>query len=540
MERRIAGTLWEGVALRRARAGADPDAPPRPVALPAAWEDEDGTAAAALAALAPGDDGPVTLPGLAEGWIRRLATRGRRLGLLESPEEATALAEALRALLLARRGAPGAEVWRNETRTGAAEPRFVLSLPAFLDAGGGGFDVAAYAGAVAVGVRALDILTGGKARRLRLGFADLAGLLAGLGLAYDSEEGRAVGAAVAALTRGAAEAESGRLAARHGALEPVALLWPSLPAATAVPGLAEAARAALDEAAAAPGLRHAALVALAPADAVEALLGAETAGLAPAAGATQLARDPATGALVDRPTLAARRAGTAARAATLLAPVGPEARRAMEDAVGPFLHADPPAPVALPAPVRAQPEPAPVAALPRRPARPAIAPPGARRNGVTWRVSVGGHRIALRTTEDAEGGLVEIAIALSKEGAAFRSLMDALAQSVSLGLARGVPLADYVEAYAYTRFGPAGAVEGDPDIPRATSFLDWVFRRLAMDYLGRRDLPQPSEEDCAPDAIGSAAQQVLPLLPMELPPARPAPGGAARRRPARGLRVVGG
>ncbi|MBX6373644.1 MAG: hypothetical protein IRZ13_05325, partial [Acetobacteraceae bacterium] len=286
--------------------------------------------------------------------------------------------------------------------------------------------------------------------------------------------------------------------------------------------------AALDAAAASPGLRHAALVALALPDAVEALLGAETGGLAPAAGATRLAFDPVTGELADRPTLAARRAG--ARAATLLAPVGPAARRAMEDAVGPFLHADPPAPVAvaLPDPV---PVPEPVAET-RRPV-----PPAVRRNGVTWRVSVGGHRIALRTTEDAEGRLVEIAITLSKEGAAFRSLMDALAQSVSLGLARGVPLADYVEAYAYTRFGPAGTVEGDPDIPRATSFLDWAFRRLAMDYLGRRDLPQPSEEDCAPDALGSAAQQTLPLLPMELPPAWPAP----RRRPApRGLRVVRG
>ncbi|MBW8269691.1 TSCPD domain-containing protein, partial [Caldovatus aquaticus] len=213
---------------------------------------------------------------------------------------------------------------------------------------------------------------------------------------------------------------------------------------------------------------------------------------------------------------------------------GPAARRAMEAAVGPFLQADPPVPVAVPAALPAVPVPA---AGPRRPPAAASA---ARRNGITWRVSVGGHRIALRTTEDAAGGLVEIAVTLSKEGAAFRSLMDALAQAVSLGLARGVPLADYVEAYAYTRFGPAGTVEGDPDIPRATSFLDWIFRRLALDYLGRRDLPQPSEEDCAPDALGSAARQVLPLLPLELPPGRPAPRRVARRRPARGLRAAGG
>jgi hypothetical protein len=529
---RIAGTLWEGVALRRTRAGADPDAPPRAVALPLEWEDDDDTAAA-LAALAPGA-GPASLPGLAEGWILRLTARGRRLGLLATPEEAEALAQSLRALLLARRGAPGAEVWRNDPK---AEPRFVLNLPAFLDAEGG-FDSAAYAAAVALGVRALDILTGGKAPRLRLGFADLAGLLAGLGLAYDSDGARAVGAAIATLIRGAAEACSGRLAARHGTPRaPLALVRPSPPGATPVPGLAAAARAALDEAAAgsAAGLRHAALVALAPPDAVEALLGAETGGLAPASGPTRPAIDPVSGEIIDLPTRAARRAGV--QAALILAPVDEAARRAMTEAVAPFLHAAPPAPAADPAATLrpAAPRPVPPAAAPRH--REPL--PATRRNGVTWRVSVGGHRVVLRTTEDAAGGLQEIALTLSKEGAAFRSLMDALAQSVTLGLARGVPLADYVEAYAYTRFGPSGPVEGDPAVPRATSFLDWAFRRLAIDYLGRHDLPNPTEEDCASDTLGTPAQQAaLPMLPLDLP-TQPAPANARRAgRGRQGLRVV--
>ncbi|HYZ34965.1 MAG TPA: vitamin B12-dependent ribonucleotide reductase, partial [Crenalkalicoccus sp.] len=94
---------------------------------------------------------------------------------------------------------------------------------------------------------------------------------------------------------------------------------------------------------------------------------------------------------------------------------------------------------------------------------------------------------------------------------------------------RGVPLEDYVQAFAYTRFGPAGAVEGDPAIARATSVLDWAFRRLALDYLGRRDLPDPSEAECAGDAVGSAAQQA-PLLPLDLP---------AAPRVRRRLRLVG-
>ncbi|MBR0683017.1 hypothetical protein GXW74_21170, partial [Roseomonas eburnea] len=304
----ILGTLWDGVALRRERIGADPDSSPRPVALPAAWEED---AAAALAALAPGS-GPVILPILAENWIRRVTTRGRRLGLLESPEEADQLAAGLRTLLLARRGAPGAEVWRDRKE----EARFVLNLPAFLDAEGA-FDAVGYAAAVAFGVRALDILGQGRSPRLRVGFADLAGLLAAYRLPYGGQEAQAVAAAVAALTRGAAEAESGRLAARHGALHPVALIWPEPPEETAIPGLAAAARAALNAAAASPGLRHEGCVALAPADAVEALLGAESAGLAPAAGPLRPTRDE-EGRYMLRPTRAALRAGDAA--AAVLAP----------------------------------------------------------------------------------------------------------------------------------------------------------------------------------------------------------------------------
>ncbi len=486
----ILGTLWDGVALRRERIGADPDAAPRAVALPATWDDG---AAAAIAGLAPGG-GPVALPTLAEGWIRRVTTRGRRLGLLESPEEADALAAALRALLLARRGAPGTEVWRDRKD----EARFVLNLPAFLDTEGG-FDAPAYAAAVATGVRVLDILGHGRAARLRLGFADLAGLLAAFRLPYGEAEAQAVAAAIAALTRGAAEAESGRLAARHGALHPVALIWPEPPADTAVPGLAEAARAALDAAAGSPGLRHEGCVALAPADAVEALLGAESAGLAPAAGPLVPMRDEA-GRFVLRPTRAAERAGE--DAPSLLAPPPPGARAEMEAAVMPFLDAAPPAPLAVAAPPQA----------PRRAApRPVSAAPAR-----TWRVAVDGLRVALRATEDDRGRLREIAFSIPREGAASRALLEALAQSVSLGLAHGVPLAAFVEAHAYSP-GAGGVVEGDGAIRRATSVLDWAFRRLALDYLGRGDLPDPVEEETP-----SAEEAQPPLLPLDLP-AQPAP-----------------
>jgi hypothetical protein len=510
---RISGTLWEGVALRRTKAGADPDAEPRQVALPATWDED---AAAALAALAPGE-APVALPRAAEAWIGRATSRGRRAGVVDEAG-AHALAEGLRALLLTRRATAGAETWRGDTR---AEPRFVLNLPAFLEPEGG-FDLEGYAEACALGVRLLECLGQGKSARLRLGFADLAGLLASLAIAYDSAEGRAIGAAIAALTRGSAEAESGCLAVRLGAREPVALIWPAPPAATRIPGLSEAARAALDAAAASPaGLRHVALVMLAPADAAEALLGVETAGLAPAAGATHPVQA-ASGEVFEAPTRAALRASAAApdRVAELLAPVPEAARKAMADGVAPFLHAAPPVPLAIAGPSR----PLPRAATMRRHA------------GTTLHVTVGGHRVALRTAEDGNGKLLEISFTLSKEAAAYRSLMDAFAQSVSLGLQQGAPLADYVESFAYTRFGPAGVVEGDPAITRATSVLDWAFRRLALDYLGRRDLPEPTEDDCAPDSLGTATQQA-PLLPLDLPQhAGPAASPRSRRR---SFRVVG-
>ncbi|WP_207537367.1 TSCPD domain-containing protein [Sabulicella rubraurantiaca] len=496
---RYNGTLWEGLALRRLRLGADPDAPPRPVALPAAWEEE---AATALAALAPGE-GPVSLPRLVEAWIAKALARGRKAGVV-GEAEASRLAEGWRALLLTRRGAPGTEVWRGDTK---AEARFVLSLPAFLEPEGG-LDLEGLAEAARLGMRFLDAWSGGRSTKLRLGFADLAGLLAGLNLPYDSEAARDTAAALAALLRGAAEAESGAMAAHLGAREPVALLWPEPPAVTPVPGLAAAARTALDAAAASPGLRHGGVLALSPADAVEALLGAEVAGLAPAPGATRAVSTES--GVVEVPTRAARRLPES-RVAVLLAPAGPGARRLMADAVTPFLCAAPPQPVAAPA--------AP---------RPAVAPRPAlrRQSGQVLHVTIGGHRVALRTTEE-NGQLREIAFSLAKEGAAYRSLMDHFAQAVSTGLQRGVPLSDYVEQFAYTRFGPAGVVEGDPDIPRATSVLDWAFRRLALDHLGGA-LPQPEAEDVAPGSMARPAEQA-PLLPLDLP--------VAERR--RNLKLVG-
>jgi hypothetical protein len=108
--------------------------------------------------------------------------------------------------------------------------------------------------------------------------------------------------------------------------------------------------------------------------------------------------------------------------------------------------------------------------------------------------------------------------------------MDNFAIAVSLGLQHGVPLEAYVEAFTFTRFGPAGAVEGDPAVAHATSLLDYTFRHLAANYLGRRDIPEAEVEEA--DTVGNGSRDHAPLLPLELP------AEASPRARRRGFRVV--
>ncbi len=111
-----------------------------------------------------------------------------------------------------------------------------------------------------------------------------------------------------------------------------------------------------------------------------------------------------------------------------------------------------------------------------------------RRKGYTQKASVGGHKVYLRTGEYNDGRLGEIFIDMHKEGAAFRSLMNNFAIAISLGLQYGVPLDEYVDAFTFTRFEPAGLVQGNEAIKNATSILDYIFRELAVSYLERHDL----------------------------------------------------
>ena len=543
--------IWQGVRMRQVAAGEDPDAPPRPITLPALWEH---ACAEALAALVPGTRA-VALPIAAAGWIAPIAARAAAAGL------ALPLDERLHALLLRRQAAPNAAVWQAAPE---AAPRFVLNLPAFVDAAHD-FDVASFAEAARTAALALllagpDDAGGGATARPTLGIADLSGLLAALGLPYADPAARDVARALVALLRGQAVAAAASLAAaRRGVandapgaqmsmpdpggpmLAELALGWPEPPARTVLPGLAEAARAAR-RAAAVAAIADARVEGAAPAIAVlppgpaEALLGVETGGIAPAfsplapgGGLTRAARAwLAAGGIAAEEALAGLLAGSSPFPAADAA-----AEAAMRAAVAPFLHA-PFQPTQAVAPLAVAPQavatlhapaaPAPVAlpagpdAAPRRRELPS------RHAGYTQKAAVGGHRLFLRTGEHADGTLGEISVALPKETAAFRGLMEAFCTAVSLGLQHGVPLGDFVEAFTLTRFGPAGAVEGDPAVAQASSLLDYMFRHLAANYLGRHDLPQPEAEAEAPATPASGA----PQLPLDLP-AETSPHARRRR-----------
>ena len=125
-----------------------------------------------------------------------------------------------------------------------------------------------------------------------------------------------------------------------------------------------------------------------------------------------------------------------------------------------------------------------------------------RRKGYIQKAIVGGHKVYLHTGEFDNGEIGELFIDMHKEGAAFRSLMNNFAIAVSLGLQYGVPLEEYVDAYVFTRFDPSGPVKGNDQIKHATSILDYLFRELAISYLGRGDLAHVNPEEAAVDAIG--------------------------------------
>ena len=128
-----------------------------------------------------------------------------------------------------------------------------------------------------------------------------------------------------------------------------------------------------------------------------------------------------------------------------------------------------------------------------------------RRKGYIQKASVGGHKVYLHTGEYEDGEVGELFIDMHKEGAAFRSLMNNFAISVSIGLQYGVPLDEFVDAFVFTRFEPAGRVTGNDSIRSATSILDYIFRELGVSYLGRDDLANADPDEFDADGLGSGS-----------------------------------
>ena len=162
-----------------------------------------------------------------------------------------------------------------------------------------------------------------------------------------------------------------------------------------------------------------------------------------------------------------------------------------------------------------------------------------RRKGYTQKATVGGHKVYLRTGEYDDGSLGEVFIDMHKEGAAFRSLMNNFAIAISIALQYGVPLEEFVDAFTFTRFEPSGMVEGNDAIKMATSVVDYLFRELAISYMGRTDLAHVGPDDLRPDSLGAGESEdrQAPAALAEAAAASPmASNGYARSN----LYVVGG
>lgn len=147
-----------------------------------------------------------------------------------------------------------------------------------------------------------------------------------------------------------------------------------------------------------------------------------------------------------------------------------------------------------------------------------------RRGGYTQKAEIGQHKVYLRTGEYEDGTLGEIFIDMHREGAAFRSLLNCFAIAVSIGMQYGVPLDEFTDAFVLTKFEPNGMVGGHDNIKSATSVIDYIFRDLALTYLGRDDLVQ-----IKPAELTATATDLHDPSSIGTPPLRAVPGAHGRR-----------
>ena len=131
-----------------------------------------------------------------------------------------------------------------------------------------------------------------------------------------------------------------------------------------------------------------------------------------------------------------------------------------------------------------------------------------RRKGYIQKVTIGNHKIYLHTGEYDDGKVGEIFIDMNKEGELAKALMNNFAIAISLGLQYGVPLDEFVDAFIETKFEPSGEIHGNDRILSASSMLDYIFRELAISYLGREDLAHtPSINKNVSDKVINADEE---------------------------------
>jgi ribonucleoside-diphosphate reductase alpha chain len=131
-----------------------------------------------------------------------------------------------------------------------------------------------------------------------------------------------------------------------------------------------------------------------------------------------------------------------------------------------------------------------------------------RRAGYTQKAKIAGQSVFLRTGEYEDGTLGEIFIDMHKEGAGIRSLLNCFAIAVSVGLQYGVPLEEYVDSFVFTKFEPAGMVQGNDHIKMSSSIIDYIFRELAITYLGRTDLAHEGAPNVTPEPEYSSEELI--------------------------------
>ncbi|MGV9005490.1 MAG: TSCPD domain-containing protein [Brevundimonas sp.] len=151
-----------------------------------------------------------------------------------------------------------------------------------------------------------------------------------------------------------------------------------------------------------------------------------------------------------------------------------------------------------------------------------------RRKGYIQKAAVGGHKVYIHTGEYDDGELGEIFIDMHKEGAAFRSVMNNFAIAISIGLQYGVPLDEFVDAFVFTRFEPAGRVTGNDSIKSSTSILDYIFRELGVSYLDRHELANAGADPQHPDGLGGGSDLDADGEALAVPAARFISKGFAR------------